>query len=325
MARSRRTLWAVLLVVVSSVLAGCSEDQPAAPVSPATSVATPVPAAATPTREAPTAIPPTATPPAPLAALVNGQYVFLADYERRAGQYEQALLAQGVDGSSDEGKTTLAEARREVLDSLINTVLIEQASADLAVAVSDEEVEAQIAADIQAGGGQAAFEEWLAASGQSRDDYKQSLYEAMLWQRVMDAVSPQVPATAEQVHVRHIVLDTKEAADRVRAQLQAGTDFGQVARQSSLDVETRDNGGELGWFPRGLADPDLEAVIFALQPGEIAGPVEFGPGFRFVQVTGREASRPIAPEMELDMKRMAFERWLEQQRAEADIREFVNE
>ena len=323
--RSRIILRLGLLAVVASMVAGCANDQPAAPVSPATPAPAAVtPAGLTPSGSTATAIPPTPTPPAPLAALVNGQYIFLADFEQRVSQYEQALLEQGLDATTDDGELKLAAMRQEVLDSLINYALIEQQAADLGVAITDQEVETQLAADIQAGGGQTAFDEWLAATGQKRDDYKTSLHEAMLWQRVMDAVSAQVPATAEQVHIRHIVLDTREAADRIQAQLQAGTDFAQVARQASLDVATKDNGGDLGWIPRGL-DPELEEVAFALAPGEVAGPIEFGQGFRFVQLIEREANRPVAPEMQLDLKRATFDRWLDEQRAAADILMFVND
>jgi len=256
--------------------------------------------------------------------MVDGRYVFLADYERRVAQYQQVLLDQKLDPSTDDGQAELKAMRQEVLDSLVNNVLVRERAADLGVTLTDQEVEAQVAADIEAGGGQGSFTEWLSATGQTRDDYKANLQEAMLWQRVMDAVSGQIPETAEQVHIRHIVVDTREAADRVQAQLQAGTDFSQVARQSSLDLATKDNGGDMGWFPRGLVDPELEAITFSLQPGEIAGPIEIGQGFRFLQVIERQAGRAIPPEMQLDMKRAAFERWLEEQRREAQIEQFVD-
>jgi hypothetical protein len=319
--RPHAGLAALLLAAAMLLLTACSEQRPAATV-PALPTAASAPSR-TPTA-APTPIPPTPTPPAPLAALVDGEYVFLADYEERVAQYEQALLAQGLDPATEEGKTRLAAAREEVLDGLINGVLIQKKAAGLGITLADEEIEAQVAADIEGGGGQGSFTEWLSATGQTRDDYKASLYEAMLWQKVMDAVVGQVPATAEQVHARLIVVDTREAADGVQAQLQSGADFAQLARELSLDEATRENGGDLGWFPRGLIDQELEDVAFSLQPGEIAGPLEIAQGFRFVQVTEREQGRAIAPEMQLDLKRVTFERWLEEQRRAAHIEQFVD-
>jgi parvulin-like peptidyl-prolyl isomerase len=267
----------------------------------------------------------TPTPPAPLAALVNGQYVFLEDYERRVQQYQQALLDQGVDPDTAEGQDLLAQARRDVLAGMIDSVLIEQGAAALGITLGDEEVEAQLVADVEAGGGQAAFDEWLAVTGQTRDDYKGMLRQSMLAQRAMEAVTADVPAEAEQVHARHIVVDSQEAGNEVLALLQGGADFVNVAREHSLDVATRDNGGDLGWFPRGLVAPELENAAFALQPGQVSDLIPLGEDYHIVQVVEREEARALSPEMQMDLQRVAFEQWLDDLRAAAQIERFVTE
>ncbi len=72
---------------------------------------------------APTNTPePTPTPTAPLAALVNGQPIFLADFEQELARYEQAQTELGVDLATVEGY------RDQVLDSLIERELIRQAA-----------------------------------------------------------------------------------------------------------------------------------------------------------------------------------------------------
>lgn len=267
----------------------------------------------------------TPTPPAPLAALVNGQYIFLADYERRVQQYEQALLDQGIDPDTAEGQELLAQARRDVLEGLVDSVLIEQGGAALGVVLEDEAVEAQLLADIEAGGGQAAFDEWLQATGQTRDEYKEMLRQSMLAQRVMEEVTAGVPAEAEQVHARQIVVDSEEAGRQVLASLQEGADFVTLAREHSLDLATKDNGGDLGWFPRGLVAPELENAAFALQPGQVSDLVRLGEGVHIVQVVERETSRPLSLEMQMDLQRAVFEQWLEDLLASAQIERFVDE
>jgi parvulin-like peptidyl-prolyl isomerase len=277
----------------------------------------------------PTAAPPTPTltptPPAPLAAMVNGQYIFLADYERRVAQFEQALLDQGLDPSSADGQASLAQIRQEVLDSLVDYALIEQGGAALGVTLSDAELEAQIEADIVAGGGQAAFDEWLQATGQTRDDYKEMLRESLLSQRVMDSISAGVPDTVEQVHARQIVVDSEAAAQEILTSLGQGADFVSLARERSVDVATRDNGGDLGWFPRGLIAPELETAAFALQPGEISAAVLLGERYHIIQVVERDAARPLSPEEKVDVSFAMFDRWLAEQRAVAVIERFVGE
>ncbi len=257
--------------------------------------------------------------------MVNGQYIFLADYERRIAQFEAALVEQGLDPASAEGEASLAEIRQEVLDSLVDYVLIEQGGAALGVTIDDAEVDAQVETDIDAGGGQAAFEEWLAATGQTREDYRAMLRESLLSQRVMDVVTADVPDVVEQVHARHIVLDSEEEARQVLDQLQQGADFVSLARERSTDLATKDNGGDLGWFPRGLVAPELETAAFALQPGEISDVVQLGEGYHIIQVVERDPARPLSDEAKIDLRLAIFDRWLAEQRAAAQIERFIGE
>lgn len=292
-----------------------SESEPAAAVSTiAPSAKEPVPAA---TATATPTITPTPTPPAPLAAQVNGQYIFLADYERRVAQYEQALAGQGLDPS---------EARHEVLEGLIDSALIEQGAASLGIVLGDEELEQQVEADIAAGGGQAAFDQWLQATGQTREDYRAMLRQALISQRAMEAVTAGLAAAeAEQVHARHIQVESEEAARALLEQLQQGADFAALAQQHSTDVATRDNGGDLGWFPRGLVAPELENAAFALQPGEVSDVVALGGGYHLIQVVDREAARSLTAESQIELQQAAFERWLADLREAATIIRFAAE
>lgn len=277
------------------------------------------------TTEEPTAIPtatamptvtPTPTPPAPLAAQVNGQYIFLTDYERRVAQYEQALADQGLDP---------AQARDQVLEGLIDGALIQQGAVALGIQVSDEELDRQVEADIEAGGGQAAFNEWLQATGQTREDYREMLRQSMISQRAMEAVTGGLQTEAEQVHARHIQVESEEEAREILAQLQQGADFATLARERSTDLATRENGGDLGWFPRGMVAPELENAAFALQPGEVSDVLPLGEGYHLIQLVEREAARPLPPDMQIELQQAAFERWLAELRAAATIVRFAAE
>jgi parvulin-like peptidyl-prolyl isomerase len=329
--------WLLILPLVVLALVGCGGEEDrrrsAATQSPAVVVGQETVPVVTvePSQGLPTAVPtevlptPTATPPAPLAALVNGEYVFLADYERRVAQYEDALLLTGLDPASEEGQIRLAQVQQDVLESLIDYVLIEQGAASLGVDLSEEELEAQVEADIAAGGGQAAFDEWLQSTGQTRDEYREMLRQSMLSQRVLEVFAAQVPAEIEQVHARHIMVDSEAAAQEILSLLQGGNDFVALARERSTDLATRENGGDLGWFPRGLVAPELENAAFALQPGQFSGIVVLGEGFHIIQVVEREDARPLSPEMQMDLGLALFDRWLEEQREAAAIERFVSE
>lgn len=278
-----------------------------------------------------TPLPPTATltptvtptPLPPLAAIVNGQYIFLADYEWRESQYQQALLARGLDPDTQEGQAELSEARKSVLESLIDYTLVEQAAPGLGVQVADAELDAQVQADVSAGGGQAEFDAWLDSTGQTRAIYRETLRQSMLSQSVFEAVTARVSETAEQVHARDIVTETQSGAQKILAWLQGGADFAELARLQSADVATKASGGDLGWFPRGLTDPVLEKAAFGLQPGEVSGVLVVGGRYHVLEVVEREKNRRLSSDDLLDLKRAVFDQWLARQHAAATIERSV--
>lgn len=326
----RRFLLALfLMLILLACGAGEAEDQPepvggqsAVIVSTVATSGEPQPAPAT---AVPATVTPTVTPPAPLAALVNGQYVFLADYEHQIEQFVKSLSSQGLDPQTEEGQAHLAQVREDVLESLIDYVLIEQAATALGASVSEDELEAQVESDIAAGGGQAAFDEWLLATLQTREDYKEMLRQSLLSQRVLEAVTADMPDVAEQVHARHIVVDQEEVAQQILSLLLGGADFVALAREYSLDAATKDNGGDLGWFPRGLVAIELERAVFSLQPGEVSEGIPLGEQIHIVQVVEREAEHPLSLETQMLLKQASFSQWLEEQRAAATIERFVAE
>jgi peptidyl-prolyl cis-trans isomerase SurA len=75
-------------------------------------------------------------------------------------------------------------------------------------------------------------------------------------------------------------------ADSILVELRKGADFANAARRFSMDPQSKDNGGEIGWVRRGIGlDQRFEDVAFALRPGVVSDPVETPFGFHLIQVT----------------------------------------
>ncbi|HHT02256.1 MAG TPA: hypothetical protein GXZ96_06160, partial [Firmicutes bacterium] len=88
----------------------------------------------------------------------------------------------------------------------------------------------------------------------------------------------------EQVRARHILVDTKQEADNIRAKLDSGADFATLALQYSKDQQTKNRGGDLGYFTKGEMMREFEEAAFALQPGETSDPVETLYGYHIIRV-----------------------------------------
>ncbi len=144
-------------------------------------------------------------------------------------------------------------------------------------------------------------------------------YEADLWRaKLLQAFEVDVPRQAEQVWVRHIVVNDRLSAAQVRRMLLAGESWETLAAQYSVDEATKDIGGDLGWAPRGELDPAIETLAFELPVGEISEPLETVAGWEVIQVLGRE-ERPLEEAQYRQAVQAAFDAWLGGQLAQADI------
>lgn len=305
----------VALILLMSGISACTMLPSAMPVTPSS---------------IPGNVPPTApvspTPDRPLAARVNGQPIYLVDYERQVAQYQDALTASGVDIASPEGQKQLLQMRAQILDWMIEQVLLEQAAAGMGVSVSQEEVQAVIAQLAQDAGSEEAFQERLERSGMTLADLQVQLRAELLRVRVLERVQATVPERAEQVHARHILVDTRERAEFILGQIQAGADFAQLARAYSQDESTREAGGDLGWFPRGiLLATEVEEIAFNLQAGQVGPVVQSQFGFHIVQTLERKQDEVISPEHQQLLKDRVIQEWLESLWRQAVIERFIGE
>jgi foldase protein PrsA len=86
------------------------------------------------------------------------------------------------------------------------------------------------------------------------------------------------------VHSRQILCRTEAEAKAIKAQLDAGADFGTLANKRSIDANTYANGGDLDWTGRGQTPPEYEYAVFKLREGEISAPVRSFLGWHIGQV-----------------------------------------
>ena len=278
------------------------------------------PAAVTATPPAPTATPPpTAEPsptPVPLAAIVNNQPIPLADYAADVARFEAAANSLGRDLTND------SSYHNQVLDSLIDQVLLQQAAQAVGLSVADADVQSVYDEIVQERGGQAGFDQWLQANLYTAEGFRADLRAGLLANAVQTQVAAGVPADVDQVHAREILVSTREEADKIEADLAAGADFATLAVNNSLDP-SRINGGDLGWFPAGgLTQPEVAQAAFALQPNEISQPVQSALGFHIVQVLER-GTRPLSAAALAALQKQAVEAWRADLRSKAKIQKLV--
>lgn len=95
-----------------------------------------------------------------------------------------------------------------------------------------------------------------------------------------------------EVRASHILVATEEAAKALRAELDGGADFAKLAAEHGTDG-TKEQGGDLGWFTKEMMVPAFAEAAFALEPGQIAGPVQTQFGWHLIRLAEkREQPKP---------------------------------
>ncbi len=97
----------------------------------------------------------------------------------------------------------------------------------------------------------------------------------------------------EELRARHILLDNREAADAVVADLDTGADFAALAKERSKGP-SGPSGGDLGYFSKQSMVPAFSDAAFKLAAGETSPPVQTQFGWHVIRVEDRR-SRPVLP------------------------------
>ncbi|MDP2661079.1 MAG: peptidylprolyl isomerase [Dehalococcoidia bacterium] len=159
---------------------------------------------------------------------------------------------------------------------------------------------------------QAQYQDFLKQAGTSDALYRSLVEDPLLRVRLEDHLVKDVQSPSPQVHLLAIIVGTESDANQVLDRLHQGEDFAQVAQEVSLDQQSADNGGDLGWTPRGLMDQSLEDAVFSAKAGDLGGPIEASQGYVVFRVAERDDSRVVDPATLEKMKAALLARWLVQ-------------
>lgn len=89
-----------------------------------------------------------------------------------------------------------------------------------------------------------------------------------------------------EVRASHILVKTEQEAKDLYNEIKNGKSFAEVAKEKSL-CPSGQNGGDLGFFGKGMMVKPFEDAAFALEVGELSQPVETQFGWHLIEVTGK--------------------------------------
>jgi peptidyl-prolyl cis-trans isomerase C len=248
-----------------------------------------------------------------VVARINGIEVKKDELVKEAGAMRMQLAqTQGIQAPLNTG------FYKEVLDGIIARTLLQQEAREQKVAVTDAEVEQQMAALRSRFPDAATFQKALAGQGMTEVSLRQQMRRDGAIQKLVQtkvltglAVSDQAAKDfydknqdklkqPERVHLRHILVRadaTAPAADKEKAKakaedllkrIQNGEDFAKLAGESSDDPGSKGRGGDLSWIARGQVPPIDKAAFALTRPNELSPVVESEYGFHILQLLERQ-------------------------------------
>jgi len=93
--------------------------------------------------------------------------------------------------------------------------------------------------------------------------------------------------TPEMIRASHILVPSRERAEAIKNELETGVPFDELARAKSIDPTAQD-GGDIGYFPKGQLMPEFEEACAVLEVGEVSGPVKTKLGYHLIKITDRK-------------------------------------
>ncbi|MCE2438223.1 MAG: peptidylprolyl isomerase [Candidatus Latescibacteria bacterium] len=247
-----------------------------------------------------------------IVAVVDDQIVLRSDV-----MSSMALVAmrQGL-SREDLTPDRVSELFEVILGNMIQEKLLLARAEQDSIEVDEEIIERAVRSrvrELKAEHGEEAFAGQLAEGGVTerdlREQYRQEFRKDFLRQRMYTSLNQQVEVSFKDVQdykarykdelppllsISHLLVAIEASDDRaaeVRAQanaiidrLKKGEDFAALAQQYSSDAGSREDGGDLGYFPRGRMVPAFEEAAFTLRPGEISAPVRTKFGYHIIKV-----------------------------------------
>src|ERR1700760_4594311 len=203
----------------------------------------------------------------PVRAKVNGSEIHQSD---------MALAEEELGPSLD--KMDPATKQENVLSFLIDMKIVSKAAEDKKVE-NNEEFKKRLAFARN----RLLMDNLLAVEGKAA-----TTDEAM--KKVYDEATKQITGEQE-VHARHILVETEDEAKAVKAELDKGADFAELAKKKSKDPGASD-GGDLGFFTKEQMGPEFSEVAFKLEPGKISDPVKSQFGWHIIKVEEKRNRKP---------------------------------
>jgi foldase protein PrsA len=251
--------------------------------------------------------------PADAVAVVDGTEITRASLDDLLGRAKKSYTAQGRTFPK-AGTAEYQQLQTQAVAFLVQREEYAREAEELDIAVTDAQITTKIneVKKQYFGNSQDAFEKGLKEQGYTEASLREDIQAQLIAEGIYEKVANDVKVSdadvqkyyaenkasrytvAESRPVRHILVKTKAEADRIRAQLEGGASFATLAKQSSLDPGSKDQGGKLT-VSRGQTVAPFDKAAFSLKTNQLSAPIKTEFGFHLIEPLAAVKAGSVTP------------------------------
>ena len=255
-----------------------------------------------------------------IVAVVNGTKITKSDFEKTAlkvGKEYEMIFGEEIWTSEVEGgKTFKEEFDNEILNVMISQEIVNQQAEKENITVTDEEVANEMSSYMQMIENVDEYNKFMEENGIDEEFLKNHFRQTLIFDKYRNKIMSETEITEndlrdyynthideykkEEIKASHIFITTlndmgeplseeetakKESeAQDILARIKQGEDFEALAKEYSDDKASASNGGDLGYFAKGVMVPEFEEAAFKLEKGQVSDVVKSSFGYHIIKV-----------------------------------------
>lgn len=221
------------------------------------------------------------------AAFVNKSVVTLRDFYFTRMFTEHFYVASKL----PYDKSTIGN---QILDQLIDQKIVSQHASSEGIKITQSEIEQAYNKLNEKNGKEEVRKVLSDLYGLSESQFKELISHEVLKQKIEASLKEK--GRWHQVQVRHLLIKVEQNAEQKAVdggkqkaednivKIKGGKSFDEIAKANSEDVESKDQGGELGFLSRGQTVKEFEDAAFGAKKGDIVGPIRTQYGWHVLLV-----------------------------------------
>src|SRR3989338_3019969 len=254
-----------------------------------------------------------------VVATVNSVKISGVEFSKGLNNYKKRLSMMGQEIPPEHIK----EINKAIIDDLVGRELLIQNCNKIGIKITDDELNKELSAIKSRFPNEEQFNHVIKSKNLTIDEVKSDVKKALAIKNLMkneieDKISINEKAVdeyyknnsskfveGESVKASHILVNadkssSKEEKDKARKKIDGllirvkkGEDFAKLAKENSDDPGSGQNGGDLGFFGKGMMVPNFEKAAFSLNKGEVSDVVETEFGYHIIKMVDKKPGRTI--------------------------------